>query len=191
VKPGAHALCVGLLAVAASGASAQGIHPDAGFYLGGGLGQSKFKEWCDTGGSPIALATCEDTDTSWKLLGGYRFNRYVAAEASYIEWGEVTASTNTARAAAKQHSYGLAAVGTLPIGERFELFGKAGFLMTEQETRVITATSSSTVNRDETELHYGLGAKYAFTRNWALRGEWEKTDKLKVELLSIGVEYRF
>jgi opacity protein-like surface antigen len=47
------------------------------------------------------------------------------------------------------------------------------------------------VNRDETEFHYGLGAKYAFTRNWAVRGEWEKTDKLKVELLSIGVEYRF
>jgi len=164
---------------------------DGGFYLGGALGQSKFKEWCDTGGSPITLSSCEDTDTSWKILGGYRFNRYVAAEAFYIDWGEVTAGTNTgARVAANQHGYGLAAVGTLPIGERFELFGKAGFLMTEQETRRITP-NPSTVNRDETELHYGLGVKYAFTRNWALRGEWENTDKLKVELLSIGVEYRF
>jgi OOP family OmpA-OmpF porin len=190
VNLAARALSAGLLAVAASGASAQGIHPDAGFYVGGGLGQSKFKEWCNTDGS-VTFASCEDTDTSWKLLGGYRFNRYVAAEASYIDWGEVTVGTNTgARAAATQSSYGLAVVGTFPIGEGFELFGKAGFLKTEQETRRITPRPS-TFDRDETELHYGLGVKYAFTRNWALRGEWENTDKLKVELLSIGIEYRF
>jgi OmpA-OmpF porin, OOP family len=165
--------------------------PDAGFYLGGALGQSKFKEWCDTGGSTITLPRCEDSDTAWKLLGGYRFNRYVAAEASYIRWGEVSASTSTnVDVAAEQYSYGLAVVGTLPLGPGFELFGKAGFVMTEQETRRIRP-NPSTVNRDETELHYGLGAKYAFTRNWAVRAEWENTDKLKVEMLSIGVEYRF
>ena len=166
---------------------------DRGFYLGGALGQSKFKEWCDTGGSTTAtLPACDDTDTTWKILGGYRFNRYIAAEATYIDWGEVsatariTATGRTIDVAASQVSYGLAAVGTLPLGQRFELFGKAGFVNTEQDT-----TSATTVTRDETELHYGVGVKYAFTRNWALRGEWESTDTLKVELLSIGVEYRF
>lgn len=164
---------------------------EGGFYLGGALGQSKFKDWCTGETATIRFTGCDDSDTSWKLLGGYRFNRYVAAEASYIDWGEVTASTNTGvSVAAKQHSYGLAAVGTLPVGEGFELFGKAGFLMTEQQTRRITP-NPSTVERDETEFHYGLGVKYAFTRNWAVRGEWENTDKLEVQRLSIGVEYRF
>lgn len=172
--------------------SAAGVQAqDGGFYLGGALGQSKFKDWCTGETATIRFTGCDESDTSWKLLGGYRFNRYVAVEASYIDWGEVTASVNTgAQVAAKQHSYGLAVVGTIPLGQRFELFGKAGFLQTEQETRRITP-SPSTVDRDETELHYGLGAKYGFTENWALRGEWENTDKLKVELLSIGVEYRF
>lgn len=192
MKSATRALGLAILMVASAGAAlAQGIRPDAGFYLGGALGQSKLKEWCDTGGSTTAtLASCEDADTSWKLLGGYRFNRYVAAEASYIDWGEVTATVRVGPQSvgvkASQHSYGLAAVGTLPVGERFEVFGKAGFVQTEQET-----TSTRTVNRDETEFHYGLGMKYALTKNWALRGEWEKTEKLKVELLSIGVEYRF
>jgi len=172
-------------------ASALAQAQDSGFYLGGGVGQSKFKDWCNTGGSSLTLSSCADTDTAWKFLGGYRFNRYIAAEATYVDWGEVTASTNTGvQVAASQNSYGLAAVGTLPLGERFELFGKAGFLFTQQETRRITP-NPSTVNRDETELHYGLGAKYAFSRNWAARAEWENTDKLKVEMLSIGVEYRF
>lgn len=191
MKSAAPALGLGFLIVASGSALAQGIRPEAGFYLGGSIGQSKFNEWCDTGGSTTAtLPSCEDTDTSWKLLGGYRFNRFVAAEASYVDWGEVTATvrvgTQNVGVKASQHSYGLAAVGTLPIGERFEVFGKAGFVQTEQET-----TSTRTVSRDETEFHYGLGLKYAFTRNWALRGEWENTEKLKVELLSIGVEYRF
>jgi OOP family OmpA-OmpF porin len=168
--------------------SAAAVHAqDGGFYLGGALGQSKFKEWCD----PV-FSSCEDTDTSWKLFGGYRFNRYVAAEATYVDWGEVTASiASGAQALARQHSYGLAAVGTLPLGERFELFGKAGFVMTQQETESRNVPNARTVDREERELHYGLGARFLFTKNLALRGEWENTDKLKVEMLSIGVEYRF
>ena len=175
---------------------AQGIRPDAGLYLGGTLGQSKFRDWCSTGGDPtVSFNACKATDTAWKLLGGYRFNRHAAVEASYIDWGEVTANVNIGappalEVAASQYSYGLAAVGTLPVGARVELFGKVGFLFNEQETRRISP-SPSTVNRDETGFHYGVGAKYAFTKNWAMRGEWETTDKLKVELLSIGVEYRF
>jgi OOP family OmpA-OmpF porin len=160
---------------------------DGGFYLGGALGQAKFKEWCNIPG-----ADCKDTDTNWKLFGGYRFNRYVAAEATYVDWGEVTASVASgAQALARQHSYGLAAVGTLPLGERFELFGKAGFVMTEQETESRNVPNARTVDREERELHYGLGARFLFTKNLALRGEWENTDELKVEMLSIGIEYRF
>lgn len=174
-------------------ASALAQAQDSGFYLGGALGQSKFKEWC-TAGAGFTFNSCKDTDSAWKVLGGYRFNRYIAAEAMYVDWGEVTATLTVGGTlfdvAATQSSYGLAAVGTLPLGERFELFGKAGFLMTQQETRRITP-NPSTVNRDESELHYGLGARVLFNQNWALRGEWEKTDKLKVEMLSVGVEYRF
>ena len=143
--------------------------------------------------TPTVLA-CDDNDTAWKLLGGYRFNRYFALEGSYIDWGKVTASvcTGAAGVAAKQHSYGLAARRhACRSGERFELFGKAGFLMTEQETRRITPTPS-TVNRDETELHYGARREirlHAGTGRRAASGR--STDKLKVEMLSIGVEYRF
>jgi hypothetical protein len=114
-------------------------------------------------------------------------NRHFGIEASYVDWGEVTASAGALEVAASQHSYGLAAVGMLPLGQAgLELFGKLGFLLTSQETR-----STFTVERDETELHYGLGVKYAFSQNLAARAEWEETEKLKVRLLSLGLEYRF
>lgn len=156
-----------------------------GPYLGASLGRSTFTDWCDISGP------CEDTDSAWKLFGGYRISRTFAIEASYIDWGEVTASTGTVDVAASQSSYGLAALGTLPLGDRgFELFGKLGFLLTSQETARIQP-NPSTVNRDETELHYGLGARYSINQNLAVRAEWENTEKLKVQMLSIGVEYRF
>lgn len=160
---------------------------ESGFYVGGALGQAKFTEWCVA--DPAVLA-CDDKTTAWKILGGYRFSRYLAIEGTYIDWGEVDGSVLVGgaprRVTAEQTSMGIAGVGSLPLGPQFSIFGKAGFLMTEQET-----PASSIRERDETEFHYGLGAKFHFTPNWGARIEWEKTEKLKVEMFSLGLEYRF
>jgi OmpA-OmpF porin, OOP family len=158
---------------------------DAGFYLGGSLGQATFTEWCVD--SPSVLS-CDDKDSAWKIFGGYRFNRYVAVEGTYINWGKATGTVGPpARdVSAEQTSMGVAAVGSFELTPQFSVFGKAGFLMTEQET-----PAASVTKRDETEFHYGLGLRFRFAPNWAARGEWERTEKLKVEMLSIGVEYRF
>jgi OOP family OmpA-OmpF porin len=169
-----------------AGVSAQ----ESGPYLGGAIGQTRFTEWCDAG-----TTICDDRDSGWKLFGGYRFNRYFALEGSYIDWGEVTATVPLpagppAHVAASQKSYGIAAVGSLQLGPQFSVFGKLGILSTEQETRRVSP-SPRTIQRDESELHYGVGAAYSLSSNWALRGEWENTEKLKVQMLSIGVEYRF
>jgi OOP family OmpA-OmpF porin len=165
---------------------------ESGAYLGGALGQAKFKEWCSVAPGDVLLA-CEDTDTGWKLLGGYRFNRYAAIEATYINWGKATGTLGgpTRDISAEQTSMGIAAVGSLELGPQFSVFGKLGFLQTEQEIKRSTATQTTTVDADETELHYGLGVKYRFAADWAARAEWERTEKLKVEMLSIGAEYRF
>jgi hypothetical protein len=160
---------------------------ERGPYVGGALGQANFTEWCDTGGSPIQLTSCDDATTAWKLLGGYRFNAYLGAEASFINWGKVTASTPSASVSAKQQSFGIAAVASFPVGQAFAVQAKLGLLSTDQET----ASPTSTVNRSETEAHYGVGARYAFPGGLALRGEWESADKLEAQLISLGVEYRF
>lgn len=160
---------------------------ERGPYVGAALGQADFTEWCDTGGSPIQLTSCDDTTVAWKLLGGYRFNAYLGAEASFINWGKVTASTASASVSAKQHSFGIAAVASFPVAQGFSVQAKLGLLSTDQETE----SPGSRVDRSETEGHYGVGARYAFPGGLAVRGEWEKADKLEVQLLSIGVEYRF
>jgi OOP family OmpA-OmpF porin len=184
-----------IAALAAGLAASQGIlAQDRGAYVGGALGQAKVTDWCDTSGAPAgaSLPACEDTDTAWKVFGGYRFNRYFAVEGTYVNWGEVTGTVQAASGArtdvsAEQTSLGVAAVGSFEFTPQFSVFGKAGFLSTEQEARA----GSTTTDGSDTEFHYGLGLRFAFTQNWVARAEWEKTDKLKVEMMSLGVEYRF
>lgn len=105
----------------------------------------------------------------------------------FVEWGKVTASTATASVSARQRSFGIAGVASMPLGQGFALQAKLGLLSTEQKTQ----SPASSVNRSETEAHYGIGARYAFPNRLGVRAEWEKADKLEVQLLSIGVEYRF
>lgn len=176
--------------------SVAALAQETGAYLGGSLGQSKFTEWCDTSGAPagFVLTACDDKDTAWKLFGGYRLNRYVAVEATYIDWGEVTASAQFGgprSASADQYSMGIAAVGNLQLGPRFSVFGKLGFLHTEQKSRVTTTTQTTNTDADEAEIHLGFGVKYLLAKDWALRAEWERTDELKVEMFSLGAELRF
>jgi len=185
VKLGKAALAVAAFAGSLLGSQAA-FAQDKGFYLGGALGQATFKGFCVD--DPSVL-TCDEKDTAWKVFGGYRFNRYVAIEGTYVDFGTVSGTLTGARVVPlSQTGMGIAAVGSFELTPQFSVFGKAGFLMTEQET---PASASGNTSRDTTEFHYGLGARFSFTPNWGLRAEWERTEKTEVELLSIGVEYRF
>lgn len=196
MNPAFRALSAGILLAASSGAFAQGPH--VGFYLGGALGQSSLRNWC--GDASATFIACDDQDLGWKVVAGYQVNSYFGIEASYIDWGETTASVRVGGEVrdvlAKQHGLGIAAIGSLAVGPQFSVFGKLGLVFVEQETRRIRPAPLS-IDRDETETQYGLGAKYRLLRNLAVRAEIERTDKrqseatTRAQLISLGVEYRF
>jgi Outer membrane protein beta-barrel domain len=113
----------------------------------------------------------------------------VAVEGTYVDWGGAVGTIAGPREIPlNQTGLGVAVVGSIPFTPRFSAFGKLGFLSTEQET---PASASGNTKRDTDETYYGLGARFHFSANWAARGEWERTEKTKVEMLSVGAEYRF
>jgi OmpA-OmpF porin, OOP family len=177
-----------LIAAAFLAAALAAIAParaqDTGAYLGAGLGVAKFTKWCDTGDSSVQLASCDDSTLAWKGLAGYRFNPYVGAEVSYINWGEISANTATVRVSARQRSFGIAGVASLPLAARISVHAKFGFLRTEQAT----TSPAARVDRSDTERHYGVGARYDLGRRWAVRTDWENANKLKARLLSLALE---
>src|SRR5258708_22564645 len=59
------------------------------FYVGGSLGQSKFKNSCT--GLPAGLS-CDEKDTPWRILAGYQINPNIAADVRYHNFRQAQAS---------------------------------------------------------------------------------------------------
>lgn len=176
---------LGMASVVLSPSTMAQAMADRGWYIGGSIGQMEADGDCPSGFS------CDLKDTAYKLFGGYRINRNFAAEAFWGEWGEISVSTGGASATGEIRTIGVAGLGILPLGQQFELFGKLGFGSTKQKVSA-SAPGITIADKDTgSELLYGLGAAYNFSRNFGIRAEWESLDDSEVDILSIGVQYRF
>ena len=174
---------------------------DAGFYIGGALGQSSFDVEC------AGTTSCDDSDSSWKIFGGYQFNKHFAVEFGYADLGETTASVPVppfnVNIAFESTVWDLVAVGSLPIGDRFSIFGKVGLYMADTEVNGSAAgLGSLSESDDNTDLTYGIGARYDFTRNLGVRLEWQRyqdvggdfggaTLESDVDVMSVAVIWKF
>jgi len=172
---------------------------DASFYLGGSIGQAEAEGVCDDLQTIVTgigtVSSCDEKDSAWKLFGGYQFNRHFAIEASYFDYGSVSASGQTFgvpfRITGDATAFGLAAVGILPVANHFSLFGKLGLLRTEVDVTASGVGGAFTESDSETGLHVGIGLMFNLGRNFSIRAEWERNDEAEIDMMSLGVQFRF
>lgn len=185
----------GLFAVsAASMAQAQAGR----FYVGGSFGQAELSDFCSDMDFLVAgigaVASCDEKDSAWKFFGGYRVNPNFAVEASYIDFGEVSARGQTfgvpfsVRASAT--AWGVAALGILPVGQ-LSLFGKMGLLMTDAKASASGIGGSFSDSETDTGLHIGFGAMVDVTPAFSIRAEWEREDENEIDMMTLGIQVRF
>ena len=147
---------------------AQTSMADRHWYIGGHVGQADWDR-------------ANDEDTSIRLLGGYQFNKSVAAEFGYTDLGSVAGGS------AKGKAFDLVGVGTIPLGNRFGVYGKLGFAWSE--------IKGFGQNESGLELTYGFGGSFDFSPTVSFRAEWQKypdagdglTD---IDVMSLGVIFR-
>ena len=181
-----------------------------GFYVGAGAGYSKIDDLDALGGAKAILGpgdtfngftkkSKDDDDVGWKIYGGYRFHRFFAVEASYVDFGDFSVDTNgTATVSGFPTTFatsfdtdisglGLAALAIWPaVGEQLSFFGKVGAFRwdADSDLRVPFAVGglpglfSDSDDDDGIELMFGLGAEYYFLDKFALRVEWERFNDL-------------
>lgn len=155
------------------------------FYVGGGIGQSKFKDACN------GVSNCSDTDTAFKFFGGWQFNPYIAAEFGYNDLGKASAGS----ADLKGTAWELSAVGSFPVGANFSILGRLGGYHGELKGDSPVGSASDT----KTGLTYGLGAGYDLNKNLGFRAEWQRFDKMggdtvgktNVDVLGVSALWRF
>ena len=158
-----------------------------------------------------ATATVDDSDTGFGVAGGYQVNDHFAFEFAYVDLGSisydlsarVSDGTDEADADVQLESSAdgpvLSALGILPIGERFSVFGRVGFsLMNAKGTARITindVTSRPSQSSQKSDLMYGAGAEYNLSKYFAIRLAWDRymdvgtenvTGDLDADLFTLG-----
>jgi OOP family OmpA-OmpF porin len=162
-------------------------------------------------------SSLEDSDTSFAAYGGYRFSQYFAVEGSFIDFGtaEYRASGNVnppgptvsipASYSADFEVFGFTAgaVGTLPLGQIFDLHGRLGVMFADTEisenATVATASADETYSANTQEIFYGIGAGLRLGERWALSLDWHQykdvgdeddTGETDVDRISLGVTFK-
>ena len=169
---------------------------NAQWYAGASFGQSKMKD----ASSQLVGTSFDDTDNAWKVYGGYQFHRNVGVEFGYINLGTFKGSGGGLSDNWKANGINVSAVGTWPLANEFSLLGKLGFTRWSVDDKFSVGAASGSAKENGIDLSLGIGAQYAFTKQWAVRAEYEvfknvgkeaTTGKSDIDVLSIGAVYKF
>jgi len=180
------AIAVPLLLLAAE-SSAQMLEPPVGLYVGGAITQSKV----DSGNfSSDDFDDIDDKDHGWKATLGYRFNRNLGVEGSFIYFGESTAQSASMGGPFLAESRALTAyaLGFVPLGP-VDVFGKIGLGRVDAQGNV----GSLEYDERQNKIAYGIGAQMRLNR-FAVRAEYEKFDTDVIgdlDMISLGLTYTF
>jgi len=135
----------------------------------------------------------DDSGNAYKIYAGGFFHRNAGVELGYLNAG----TSHRLGGDTKAHGFNLSLVGRAPLGDQFDVFGKIGTTYGRTRTSGLAATGVALGKEDGFGLSYGLGARWAFTPQWAAVVEWER-HKFKfsdgddsVNLTTVGVQYRF
>ena len=156
-------------------------------------------------------STLDDSDTGFGLAGGYQHNDHFALEFAYVDLGSVgyrataTISDGVDEAEAEvgleSSASGpvLSALGILPIGERFSVFGRVGFslLSAKGTARITLGGASDRVSQDaqKSDPVLGAGVEFSLGRYSAVRLGWDRyfdvgtddvTGDVDADLFSLG-----
>lgn len=184
------------LALAVQPALAQSAFggPDSAWYAGASVGQSKAKGTC----SLFFGTSCDSTDTSYRIFGGYQLNKNLALELGYQQLGDVSLSSLGVTGTVEAKAYDLSALGILPVNENISVYGRLGIYYADVDLSI----PGTSMSGSGTDLVYGVGAQYDFKNGLGIRAEWQKYNGVPLpgaffatssgyEVISIGATWRF
>ena len=122
---------------------------DGGFYVGGSVGSSSLSN--DFDGFEV------DADsTAFRLIAGWQFNDFFSLEGGYHNFGELEQSFDDGGdpidISLKADGFTLGGTGSIPLGEKFALFGRAGAFFWDGAAEINNITRA---RPEDTNLYYG------------------------------------
>ncbi len=186
-------VAVGFLLVFAAPAADAG-----GFYVGGSVGQTSADTgFVDSGFTPGL--SVDDTNTGFKVFGGYSILRFLAVEAAWVDVSEVSVEMSTptpVTMTSGADGFSVEAMGILPLGKGFQLFAEYGMYMWDGTVALVSSDPlipSGSASDDGTDPTYGLGVGWNFKGPGSLRFEMERyaMEEMDVDMYSLGFSFSF
>jgi OOP family OmpA-OmpF porin len=187
---------------------------DAGWYVGVNAGQSRatlddarITAGLLSGGLTTTSISDDNSHLGFKVFGGYAFNRYFALEGGYFDLGQFGFTANTTPAGSlrgdiKLKGGNIDLVGSVPLGDKFSLFARAGLNYAEAKDSFrgtgLVGVLNPSPQKSAANYKFGVGAEYDFTRAFGIRIEAERYriddavgNKGDIDLYSVGLVYKF
>ena len=190
------------------------IADDGGWYIGIGLGDvtANYKI-TDFDDSSISEGLADNSDSAWKIFGGYEINGYFAIEVGFADLHNDTDKRTTFSGISNGtgsrylslpggavsvdiddiNGYFVAAMGSLPLTSRFELRAKAGAVAWDAVQTTVDLDRRD-LTLDGTDALIGVGMEYRFDNGIGIRGEAERyfnvgaTDQ---NVAALSISYHF
>jgi len=151
-----------------------GIALAQGWYVGIGAGQTNMEvvPSADTGtGESI-----DDSDTAFKVFGGYGFSNNFAVEFGYADLGEFTQRNPASSFNVDIESSAIFAelVGSAKIHDRVDVFAKLGVAYWDTELTVFGSGVSASGDENSLDPVIGIGFDFRVGEQLGIRLEWEQ-----------------
>jgi OmpA-OmpF porin, OOP family len=150
----------------------------------------------------------DDSDTGFKISGGYRLLDFLAVEVVYTDFGTFvgSASGGTPQTTLRDNWQATAlsanAVGILNLGEYFSLFAKVGLSAWQVDDEVTFGTANFSTDADGADVNFGVGAGFNIGKHFTVQAEYERftgfgdentnlEEGAEVDLVSVSGVLRF
>lgn len=153
-------LLAAALAASCGLASAQG-------YVGALVGLTSIAIDCAPG------LSCDDSDTGFKLYGGYEVAPNIAIEVGYTNFGKVSASAGAYNAELKGTALSLVGAFRVAFSPEFTGVARLGLASVKGKVSDNAGDSASDSN---IKLYTGLGLEYAMSKDIKLVGAFDLTN---------------
>lgn len=131
----------------------------------------------------------EDSNATYIVYGGYAFNKNVAVEASYIDFGKYVAAGrdwdgNSVSDSLTAKAFALNVVGILPLGDKFSIDAKIGPGIVSQKYHCEDLLCSILPDKTTRKIVVsgGVGARWHASKNFAVRLAYEHFGGAKYEI---------
>lgn len=185
-----------------------------GWYVAADAGSPSVGNWPSSGSTSSSVVTSSESQTGYRITGGYQFNPYWGLEFSYVDLGSAEyhyratvpvipdqASFVDLRISAR--ASGMAATSTYPFNEQWAAFARLGYMNGSLDVDYKTDALFNPPNGTNFswKLSYGAGVEWSYTASWAFRLGWDRYRQFTgrygflgdrdFNLATLGVVYRF